>query len=94
MQSREQVKSEGPERYAYLAQRKRERVNALVLAATHLDGLTWQWKPTRRQLRDMLIAEYESQRYYDARARGDTHQQAMDWSRAGRREVDWMSRRE
>jgi len=39
-------------------------------------------------LRNVAIAEVESHRYHDARARGLEHREALEESRSGRREID------
>ena len=87
MTSREQIKAETPERHAVQRDRKRRRVQALVHAIrlAQTVGII-----DREPLRDMLIAEHESFEYHRRRADGYPHDRALEFSRAERREIDWM----
>jgi hypothetical protein len=84
-QSREQIKVQMPERWATLAAKSGARVDALLHSiaiaqlSTDID---------RDSMRDVVIAEYESFKYHQARAKGKDHKDALEYSRKGRREVD------
>lgn len=83
-QSREQVKTEMPQRWRRLAEKSAARVDALLHSITTAERLT---ELDREAIRNVLIAEHESALYHAARADGDNHRVALRKSRKGRREV-------
>jgi hypothetical protein len=88
MPSREQVKAEMPARWKRLAGKSCARVDALLHAITIADTST---ELDREPLRNVLIAEYESYLYHQARARGWKHETALNRSRKGRLQVDTLA---
>jgi hypothetical protein len=87
-QSREMVKADMPRRWRTLARKSAKRVDALLHAIVIADLST---DLDRGPLRNVLIAEYESHLYHQARADGAEHRAALNKSRRGRLEVDALA---
>lgn len=86
--SRTQIKLEMPPRWKTLAVKSKRRVDALLHAITIAQLGT---DVDVKALRNVLIAELESARYHDARARGLEHREALDFSREGRKMADALA---
>lgn len=88
MASREQMKTQAAGRWKTLAAKSAARVDALLHAIAIAELSTTL---DRKPMRDLLIAALESAMYHAARAEGDHHQQALEKSREGRKQVDALA---
>lgn len=86
--NREQAKKQKQKAFVHLADRSAARVDALLHAITVAQLST---DLEVGSLRSVLIAEYESHLYHQARADGDEHQVALGKSRQGRKQVDALA---
>jgi hypothetical protein len=86
--NREQAKKQRQKGFARLADRSAGRVDALLHAITVAQLST---DLEVGSLRSVLIAEYESHLYHQARADGAEHQAALGKSREGRKQVDALA---
>lgn len=86
--NREQAARQRQKGYARLAEKSAARVDALLHAIT-IAQLSTDLEVG--SLRNVLIAEFESHLYHQARADGAEHQTALDKSRQGRKQVDKLA---
>ena len=88
MPSRESLKAAAPMNWRRLAAKSSRRVDALLHAITIAQLST---DLDQSAIRNVLIAELESNLYHSARASGDAHPAALEKSREGRKQVDALA---